>query len=354
MATSDERWICSPVKISAAKAGGFLLAPPNDISAILIYGPDLGLVRERAETATKAVSGTLSDPFNVVELTPAVLRDDPARLTDEACTLSMTGGRRVIRLRDTTDVVAGAIKDAIAANVSALIIVEAGELSPRSKLRGLFEKPLGVAAIPCYADEGAALESLVRETLAHRGLSAEPVVVSWITSNLGADRMVTRMELEKMALYAMGQSTVSLKDAQDIIGDTAAITIDDVVVAAAGGDLKNLILSLARARFEGITAITILRATSRHLFRLEEACAEITLGVPADQVMKNLRPPVFFRQRRDFLKQLTKWRQKSLNRARNELIQAEMECKSGRGPEAAVCERVLMRVAAMAGAKVPH
>lgn len=342
------------MKISAAKAGGFVCAPPDDVPAILIYGPDLGLVRERAETATKAVSGTLSDPFGVVELTPATLRNDPARLTDEACALSMTGGRRVVRLRDAADVVTGAVKDAIGASVSALIIVEAGDLSPRSKLRGLFEKTENVAAIPCYMDEGPTLEFLVRETLASAGLSASRAVVSWITSNLGADRMITRMELEKLILYTMGQSTVALKDAQAIIGDATAMALDDVVLAAASGDFKNLISSLARARFEGMTAVAVLRATSRHLFRLEEACAAMASGAPADQAMKSLRPPVFFKQRPDFLKQLTRWHQKSLNRARNELIGAEIECKSAGTPEAAVCERALMRVAAIGGAKVPR
>ena len=171
------------MKIPAARADAFAAAPPDDIRGLLIYGPDLGLVRERAETAAKAIAGSLSDPFNNVEFTPAALREEPSRLTDEACALSMMGGRRVIRLREATDAVAGAATDALAADGEALIIVEAGDLNPRSKLRSLFEKTDGAAAIPCYMDSGAGLDDLVRKSLDDAGLRADAGVVSWISGN---------------------------------------------------------------------------------------------------------------------------------------------------------------------------
>ena len=342
------------MKVPAGRADAFAAAPPEDIRGLLIYGPDLGLVRERAETATKAIAGDLSDPFNVVEFTPSTLRDEPSRLTDEACALSMMGGRRVVRLRDATDAVAGAATDALTANGGALIIVEAGDLTPRSKLRSLFEKTDGAAAMPCYMDEGAGLDDLVRKSLDDAGLRADAGVISWIAGNLGSDRMVSRMELEKLTLYAAEKSDITLEDAQAVIGDAAAVTLDDVVFAAAGGNLKGLTVALSRARFEGVAAVSILRAASRHLSRLEEAVTAMTGGVGADQAMKNLRPPVFFKQQTGFRNQLQRWRPQTLSRARAELIQAEIDCKSTGMPDDAVCERALMRLAAMAGARVPR
>ena len=342
------------MKVQAGRADAFAAAPPDDIRGILVYGPDLGLVRERAEAAAKAVAGSLSDPFNVAEFTPAALRDEPSRLTDEACALSMMGGRRVVRLREATDAVAAAAADALNAGGDALVIVEAGDLNPRSKLRALFEKTDGAAAIPCYMDEGAGLDDLVRKSLADAGLSADAGVVSWIAAHLGSDRMVSRMELEKLTLYAAGQAEISLEDAQAVIGDAAAVTLDDVVFAAAGGNLKGLTVALARARFEGVAAVAILRAASRHLSRLEEAVTAMAGGAGPDQAMKGLRPPVFFKQQTGFRNQLQRWRPNTLRRARAELIQAEIDCKSTGLPDDAVCERALMRLAAMAGARVPR
>ena len=346
------------MKVAPGRADAFTKAPPDEIRAILIYGPDLGLVRERAEAVTIAIAGSLSDPFKVLEFTPSTLKDQPSRLTDEACTMSMVGGRRVVRLRDATDSVAKAATDTLAATEQlaegALVIIEAGDLSPRSKLRGLFEKTDGAAVIACYMDEGTGLDGLVRKSLADAELQAAGDVVSWIAGNLGSDRIVSRMELEKLTLYAAGKSEVTLEDAQAVIGDAAAVTLEDVVYAATGGNLKGLTLALARARFEGVASIVILRAASRHLSRLEETVATMTDGTDADSAMKSLRPPVFFKQQRDFRNQLQRWRPQTLRRARAELIQAEIDCKSTGMPDEAVCERALMRLAAMAGARVPR
>ncbi|MBO22898.1 MAG: DNA polymerase III subunit delta [Rhodospirillaceae bacterium] len=342
------------MKVPPARADAFAAAPPDDIRAVLLYGPDLGLVRERAETLTRAVAGTLSDPFNVIELTPAALKEEPSRLTDEVCALSMMGGRRVVRLREITDAAARQSEEAIAADGEALMIVEAGDLSPRSKLRALFEKANGAAAIACYMDEGVGLDDLVRRALADANLKADEGVISWIAGNLGSDRMVSRMELEKLTLYAAGKSEVTLEDAQAIIGDAAAVTLDDVVLAAWGGNLKGLTVALARARFEGVAPISILRAASRHLSRLEQAVTAMDGGATPEQAMKSLCPPVFFKQRDAFRYQLRRWQPKTLSRAREELIRSEIDCKSTGTPDQAVCERALMRIAAMAGARVPR
>ena len=140
-------------------------------------------------------------------------------------------------------------------------------------------------------------------------------------------------------LYTAGQVEVTLEDAQAVIGDAAAVTLDDVVFAATGGNLHALTAALARARFEGITAVSILRAASRHLARLEEAVSSTVAGETPDQAMRNLRPPIFFKQKTDFLNQMGRWRPRKLSRARRELIQAEIDCKSSGTPDHARCER---------------
>jgi DNA polymerase-3 subunit delta len=342
------------MKIRPAAADSFCKAPPPEVRGLLVYGPDLGLVRERAETAARAIAGDLSDPFTVVEFTAAALRDDPTRLADEAAALSLTGGRRVVRLRDAGDAVAAAAADALSTKGDALVIVEAGDLAARSKLRALFEAAENAAAVACYLDEGKGLDDLVRDSLAEAGLSAPREVIAWIAANLGSDRMVSRRELEKLVLYMAGKSAVTIEDAQAIIGDSAAVTLDDVVNAAAGGNLEALTVALARARFEGVAAIAILRAAARHVSRLEEAVAAVVAGASPEQAVKSLRPPVFYKQEPAFRAQVGRWRPQTLGRARAELIQAELDCKSTGMPDDAVCERALMRIAAMAGARVPR
>ena len=80
-------------------ADRFAAAPPKTLRVALLFGPDSGLVRERAEKLMKSVVPDISDAFNVADLSEAVLDADPARLADEAAAISMMGGRRVVRVR---------------------------------------------------------------------------------------------------------------------------------------------------------------------------------------------------------------------------------------------------------------
>ena len=153
------------MKYSASKVDGFMRSHDPDIRAILIYGPDGGLVRERADTLARQVVDDLDDPFRVSELSLATLREDPSRFADEAAALALTGGRRVVRLRAAgdkqADVIAAYLADPIG---DSLILIESGELPPRSKLRKAFESSRIAAALPCFPDEGNALERVIEQT----------------------------------------------------------------------------------------------------------------------------------------------------------------------------------------------
>ncbi len=83
-----------PMKLEAARTEAFLKAPTTPI--VLIFGPDSGLVAERGLTLARSVTGALSDPFRFAELHSP----DAATLLSEATAASLTGGRRVVRVRE--------------------------------------------------------------------------------------------------------------------------------------------------------------------------------------------------------------------------------------------------------------
>ena len=59
-------------------------------------------IEPSAAALVRSVAGSLDDPFLVAELG----REDAGTLVDEANSLPLTGGRRVVRLREATDAVA--------------------------------------------------------------------------------------------------------------------------------------------------------------------------------------------------------------------------------------------------------
>ena len=340
------------MKVAARDADRFAASPPKALKAVLVFGPDAGLVQERAEKLMKSVVADLSDAFNVADLSEAVLESDPARLADEAAALSMMGGRRVVRVRGAGNGLAPLFETFLADQPGdALVVVEAGDLAKSAALRKLFEDDEAAAALPCYADTNASLEELVREALRAQGLSIAPDALEDAVSRLGSDRGVSRRELEKLALYCKGQKSVSLEDVRAVMGDEAEARSEEASDAAGGGDFARLDLALERLWTADMAPAMVIRGALGHFQRLALVKEKTMRGEDVTQAMKQLRPPVHFLRENSFKAQLRVWSGEKLNDALDMLLEAETLSRTTGVPNEAVCGRALMNIAAMAKAR---
>ncbi len=343
------------MKVPPQRIERFLRTPDGEICAVLVYGPDEGLVRERADALTTAVVADPRDPFLVAELGARTLRDDPARLADEIGALALTGGRRVVRVREAgdwlTDLLRPLLEDWPG---DTLLVAQAGNLPPRSSLRRLAENSPRAAALPCYTDDARSLERLVVETAEAEGISLSAEARAWLADNLGADRALSRAELEKLVLYAGPGGRIELEDAAAIVGDNAAISLEGVVYAAADGEIATLDKALTRSLQEGTSPVAVLRAMANHLLRLQLAAARIRAGESEERAIRSLRPPVFFKLERRFVAQLRSWSDEAIGRALNLVLEAEARCKQTGMPDTAICGRTLTAIAALARPRTVH
>ena len=338
------------MKLAGRALDEFLRAPRPPKNLVLIYGPDQGLVRERGMLLAGKCVDDIKDPFSVSEFTGAQIKGDPASLSDAAMALSLTGDNRVIWVRDGSDSLTDSLKSIDAGEIEAWpIIVEAGELSPRSSLRKFFETSKNAATIACYADEGRGLERVIVETLSGEGLRASPEAIGYLGDVLGGDRLIIRGELEKLALYVKGKdggaTVVNGEDVQVCIGDSSSAPLDNLVYAVGNGDQTAIDIALSRAFAEGLNAIAIVRAIQRHFHRLHFVKGMAKRGGSIDTAVSGLRPPVFFKWKDSFQRQAHMW---SLERIASVLALAtecEMQCKSTGMPAEILCNRTLMRIA---------
>jgi DNA polymerase III subunit delta len=334
------------MRLSPSRIQGFLQRPDPDTRAVLLYGLDEGLVRERAETVARAICPDLKDPFRVAEMTAAVLAADPARLADEAAQLSLTGGRRVVRVRGAGDALAklfaGFLENLVG---EALVVVEAGELPARSALRRAFDGAREAVAIGCYPDTPRDLAVVIRETLAAHRVTASRDAGRFLVEHLGGDRLLTRSELEKLALYAGDGGRVELDDARASISDTAALELDDAVLAAAEGDPARVERVLARIFQQGESPVSMIRAVLRHLHRLHGMTARLADGASAEEVMRSARPPIFFKQEDSFRQQLGLWTERRLRAQLDRLANAELAMKTTGLPAETICREAMLAVA---------
>ena len=335
--------------IAARDADRFAAQPPKGLRVALVFGPDAGLVQERAEKLLKTVAPDLTDPFNVSDLSESVLQADPARLADEAAAISMMGGRRVVRVRgasnDLTDLFEQFLDDPPG---DALVVVEAGDLAKSAGLRKLFEGDDQAAAIACYADNARNLEDVVRDALRGEGISIAPDALADAVSRLGSDRGVTRRELEKLALYAKGQQSVSLDDVRAVMGDEAEVRTEEACDAAGSGDFARLDLALERLWVADMQPVAVVRGAMGHFQRLLQVSESTARGENLETALKRLRPPLHFLRADSFKAQIRRWQQDRIGEALDMLLEAEALSKTTAVPAEAVVGRTLMNIAAMA------
>lgn len=333
------------MKVPPQRVVGFL-RDPGASRVVLLYGEDHGMIRDYAASLVRRIAGSLDDPFLVAELT----REETGRLADEAASLALTGGRRVVRLRETTDAALDQVSTILKGAAPALVVLEAPGLATRSRLRSLIEAAPDGAAIACYPEEGRALSDTICSVLSEAGVAIDADALSWVTDQLGADRVSTRQEAEKLALYIGPGGRVDLDSAMACVGDLAGLSLDDALFAATEGDVARADRALELAVAEGATAVGVVRAALMHLQRLHRLRLAVDEGLSAAEAVKGARPPVFFRRVGAFTRALGLWSSTGLMAAMAGLAEAERACKRTGAPDEVLSRSAVLTLARRAAA----
>jgi len=309
---------------------------------VLVFGPNNGLVRERADRTARTVVPDLNDAFRVADIGGDALRKDPARLGDETAAISMFGGRRVVRVRDATDGLADLFEGFLADPVGdSLVVVEAGELTKASALRKVFEGAKNAGSIECYDDRPEEAGRLIRETLGKVGWEIEPDALAYLSEALSVDRRLLRSELDKLSSYlGPGEKgrTLTRADAQMLIGESGAVEADEIADAVVAGNLKQLDRLITKAVESGVSWTGVAGATLRLFQRL---------AASAEGAQPAWGRSSYYDQRMQA--QLEGWDRTQLIRAMKLLAEAEALTRTTGFPDATIAQHTLFEVARLKG-----
>lgn len=332
------------MKLDAARIDAFLKNPAAPV--VLVYGPDAGLVAERGLALARAIPGAMGDPFRFAELH----NPDAAGLLGEATAASLTGGRRVVRVRDAHDTLAKPIETLLQAPPDALVILEAGELTAKSKLRALAEKSANAAAIACYAIDAARLPGVVTARLRAAGITLDADAAAWVARNIAPEEGPLRQAVELLTLYAGNEARLALADVSAALADGGDTSMQDAVDAVLAGDPPAADRAVSLAYEEGTAPVGILRVLLSELMRLRAAAGAVAAGASAQEAMAAMRPPVFFKRQNLVARALQVWTVASLTEAIRSALAAESACKQTLTPDEAYCRQTLLGLAARARA----
>jgi DNA polymerase-3 subunit delta len=330
------------MKIDAGRIEGFLKSPATPL--VLLYGPDAGLVAERGLALARSVPGAMNDPFQFAELH----HPDAAGFLSEATAASLGGGKRVVRVREAHEALLKPVENLLKSLPDALIILEAGELTGKSKLRALAEKSADCAAIACYAIDANRLPGMVTARLRAEQVSIDADAAAWVAANIVGEEGPLRQAVEVLKLYAGAEARLSLADVSAALADGGDTSMGDAIDATLMGDPAATDRALALAYEEGVAPVGILRVLLTELMRLRVAAAAIAEGASASEAMGAMRPPVFFKRQSLVTRILGIWNEASLTAAIRAALAAETACKQTLTPEHAFCRQTMLALASRA------
>jgi DNA polymerase-3 subunit delta len=316
---------------------GWLSRLDPSVSIVLVYGPDRGLVSERARLFAKATGLDLDDPFGVVKLDAGEVESDPGRLADEALTVSMFGGKRLVWLRNAGahKGLAEAVKSlAVTPPQDSWVLIEAGDLKKGAPLRAAVEAARSAMALPCYADESRTIDQLLEQELQAARMDIAPGARQMLKSFLGGDRLASRGEIQKLVLYCAGQTLIEEADVAASLGDVSAVSADQVVDAMLQGKLADMDEKMQRALAGGTAPFLLVSGAMRQFQMLSALRAEMDAGNrSASSVVASARPPVFFARKGIVESALARWSSEALAAALDRLQQTVLQTR--RRPELA-------------------
>jgi DNA polymerase III subunit delta len=341
--------------LKGKQAASFSRRPDPTIWAVLAFGEDDGLASDAASSLIKAWSPKTGE-LEVTVLDDDAIRKDPTLLFDSLEAVSLLGDPRVIRIRTSGEKIAALLVEAIVAGdttaqrYSARLIIEAGGLTAKSKLRAAATAAKQTACLQLFADEAEDIEDRVKGALLEVGATIEPGALRAFTGDLPGHRGIANSEIEKLALYARGIGRdISLEDIRALSATDIDHDLSAAIRATLEGNLIAANIALQRLDVAGTSAISILRALQSETLRMLDAHKRIAGGEGAPGM--KLRPPVWQSDWPAFRGRLGKWPQKRLMRILERIYEAERQAKSGSGSADSVV-RVLMNELGEAAARL--
>jgi DNA polymerase-3 subunit delta len=335
--------------IKASDVDRFIAKPDPAQPIVLVFGPDAGLVRERVDALVRAAVDDPNDPFAFVRIEGEELSANPSRLVEEAHTIPLFGGRRAVLVKAGSRNISAALEPVLAApSNDCRVIIEAGDLKKTAPLRTMCEKAKVAAAVPCYSDRAGDLARLIDDEMRAAKLTLAPDARDALTALLGGDRLASRSELRKLALYVSGRDKIELADVAAVVANASAIGLDRVVDATFAGETRDVETEFGKARGEGSSPAAIVSAAIRQVANLHKMKLAVEGGDPIEFAMKRGAPPVHFSREKDVGAALRAWTPPRLLRAMQQLAEASLDMRRNSALAEAIAQRILLSLAVSA------
>lgn len=318
------------MKVTTAKINSTISNLPPAVRVVLLFGPDYGLVDERANVLKNNFLGKSYEDSQFIQLFDSQIKENPNIIYEQAYSISLFGeNKKIILVREGKDSISKKLAEYIdQPEDETLLIIKAQELSPSSSLRKLCENADdNVLCIPCYVDNTISLKQIISDALKKENIEINPDALFLLTSVLGNDRGITNSELEKIILYAYNTKILTKDDIENLIANNSLTALDKLIYSLFDLDINGS-YSMINNILEENSPINISRSISSHIQKLLFVKSLCEKPMSIDMALKEIRPPIFFSYVDRFKRQVSTWPKLKLEKLLDTLLSLEIELKT--------------------------
>ena len=322
-----------------------IISKNQNFLCCLFYGPNEGLIREQINKVVKIF--TLENDYEVLQLSGKEIDDDACIVDSSLRTVSMFYKGKILIIDALKDkhlpVIDSVINDCPQQSV---LLIKSENLTKSSKIRKFFESQKFCYSLACYEDDAKSLMRYVESFIMNSNLRLNRDIKNYLIQNLSNDRMINKNELEKINLYISNSNEeITLDEIRFLLNDSSSQNLNEMNQIVMNGNTSKSSKIINKLLSEGVSPISLLRSMMNYLIRIQKTKIEMKKGNNFENSIKNLKPPVFWKDKDVFHRHCLKWPLQIIEKNIFKLLETEISCKLNNKLANLNCEKLILLIA---------
>ena len=293
----------------------------------LLYGENIGLKKD-IKVFIEAQIKQKNEELEILSFYESEIIENDENLYNFIYSGSLFSDKKIIIIYEASDKIFNKINniyDKYPENI--FLIILAGILEKKSKLRSFFEKKKEIVCIPCYLDNEKDLEIIAQSELKKNNIILSREVINVLVEKSNADRNNLRNEIEKIKSYALNKKNLELGKIKSLINFSGDYKSDILINECLCGNISQYKKIISELYVNTANQILLLRILSNKIQRLLKIKEQKNESNNIDNLINASKQIIFCKEKPLVKKQLSIWNQDDLKKVSEDINNTELLCK---------------------------
>ena len=322
-------------------------------NSFLIYGPNIGKVDDLLQKIIQILKTNWDKQLSLIHFNSEIENKNKDFIDEQLNSEDLFGNKKAIICSfETIGVLSKKLNfNKLKESKFVKLIIRTGEIEKKNTARQLFEKSEHSLCIPCYEDNEVEKKAIFFDMLNKASISIPDEMSSSLDFKEFKERNILRQNAEKIICYILGGKKKLEENFKYILNEFSAFSMDELIYSVFSGNINSFEKSYQSVCNQGKNQITILNAFSRHAQKLKLYLSYYNKNKNVELSLRKLYPPIFFKQKDEFIYHTKIWEIKDLEVISNNLFDAEIQIKSGSFRHSLIDKKIFLNIVMTASQK---